>query len=116
VEYDPILSKLIAHAENRNAAIQRMIQALESYVILGIRTAIPFLIDVLRSEAFVAGETFTDFVSSHFAEWKPERTDADMACIAYIIDDLAGQKKTTISSTGAGEIVSPWQSLGNWRR
>ena len=35
VEYDPILSKLIAHAENRDAAIQRMIQALQAYVILG---------------------------------------------------------------------------------
>ena len=74
------------------------------------------MIDVLRSEAFVAGETFTDFVSSHFADWKPERTDADMACIAYIIDDLAGQKKTNVSSAGAGEPLSPWQSLGNWRR
>jgi acetyl-CoA carboxylase biotin carboxylase subunit len=116
VEYDPILSKLIAHAEDRDAAIQRMIQALESYVILGIRTAIPFLIDVLRSEAFVAGETFTDFVISHFADWKPKRTDADMACIAYIIDDLAGQKKITASSAGAGAPLSPWQSLGNWRR
>jgi acetyl-CoA carboxylase biotin carboxylase subunit len=116
VEYDPILSKLIAHAENRDAAIQRMIQALESYVILGIRTAIPFLIDVLRSEAFVAGETFTDFVTAHFADWKPERTDADRACIAYIIDELAGRKKTKASSTGAGEPLSPWQSLGNWRR
>jgi acetyl-CoA carboxylase biotin carboxylase subunit len=116
VEYDPILSKLIAHAENRDAAIQRMIQALESYVILGIRTGIPFLIDVLRSEAFVTGETFTDFVISHFADWKPERIDVDMACIAYIIDDLAGQKKTKVSSAGEGVPLSPWQSLGNWRR
>jgi acetyl/propionyl-CoA carboxylase alpha subunit len=116
VEYDPILSKLIAHAENRDAAIQRMIQALQAYVILGIRTGIPFLIDVLRSEAFVTGETFTDFLISNFVDWKPERTAADMACIAYIIDDLAGQNKTKVSSAGAGEILSPWHSLGNWRR
>ncbi|PKN05545.1 MAG: pyruvate carboxylase subunit A [Deltaproteobacteria bacterium HGW-Deltaproteobacteria-9] len=116
VEYDPILSKLIAHAENREAAISRMISALSSYVILGIRTAIPFLIDSLRSDAFVAGETYTDFVSSNFADWKPQRTDAESACIAYIIDDLALQKKTKFSSAAAGETVSPWQSLGNWRR
>ena len=116
VEYDPILSKLITHAENRDAAIQRMIQALQAYVILGIRTGISFLIDVLRSEAFVTGKTFTDFLISHFVDWKPERTAADMACIAYIIDDLAGQKKTKVSSAGASEILSPWHSLGNWRR
>jgi acetyl-CoA carboxylase biotin carboxylase subunit len=93
-----------------------MIQALQAYVILGIRTGIPFLIDVLQSEAFVTGKTFTDFLISHFVDWKPERTAADMACIAYIIDDLAGQKKTKVSSAGAGEILSPWHSLGNWRR
>ncbi len=116
VEYDPILSKLIAHAESRDVAIQRMIQALQAFVIMGIRTGIPFLIDVLQSEAFVTGETFTDFLTSHFIDWKPKRTAADMACIAYIIDDLAGQKKTKISSAGAVETLSPWHSLGNWRR
>jgi len=43
-----------------------MIEALREYVILGVRTPIPFLIDVLRSEAFRKGETFTDFIGCHF--------------------------------------------------
>ena len=93
VEYDPILSKLIAHAESRDVAIQRMIQALQAFVIMGIRTGHSLFDHVLQSEAFVTGETFTDFLTSHFIDWKPKRTAADMACIAYIIDDLAGQKK-----------------------
>lgn len=116
VEYDPILSKLIAHAEDRNAAIARMIRALQDYVILGIRTAIPFLIDVLRSDAFGAGETFTDFVASHFSGWKPARTEQDLARIAYMVDDLGGQKESLVFGSRTGEYSSPWQRLGNWQR
>ncbi|MDT8271916.1 MAG: acetyl-CoA carboxylase biotin carboxylase subunit, partial [Desulfomonilia bacterium] len=70
----------------------------------------------LRSEAFAAGETFTDFVITHFSNWKPGSSEAELACIAYIIDDVAGQKKSKVSHTDIAGPVSPWQSLGNWRR
>ena len=56
MEYDPILCKLIAHAENREAAMQRMIRALENYVILGIRTTIPFLLEVFKTAEFRRGD------------------------------------------------------------
>jgi acetyl/propionyl-CoA carboxylase alpha subunit len=49
VEYDPILSKLIVYAGNRKDAIERMTRALSEYVILGVKTPIAFLIDVLKS-------------------------------------------------------------------
>jgi len=116
VEYDPILSKLVAHGEDRGAAIARMLRALERYVILGIRTAIPFLMDVLRSDAFRAGETFTDFVAAHFSDWKPARTETDLARLAYIADDLGGRRETKATGLPAGEHPSPWQRLGNWQR
>jgi len=115
-EYDPILSKLVAHGEDRDAAIARMLRALERYVILGIRTAIPFLMDVLRSDAFRAGETFTDFVAAHFSDWKPARTETDLARLAYIADDLGGRRETKATGLPAGEHPSPWQRLGNWQR
>jgi acetyl-CoA carboxylase biotin carboxylase subunit len=93
VEYDPILSKLIAYAEDRDRAIMRMIRALQDYVILGVSTPVPFLIDVLKSEAFAGGDTFTDFIDTHFTGWKPNRCDADAACAAYIIDELSRVRK-----------------------
>ena len=115
VEYDPILSKLIVAAEGREEAVNRMIEALREYVILGVRTPIPFLIDVLRSEAFRKGETFTDFIGCHFPDWKPERADAETAAIAYIIDELAGKKERPVAADREGVYSSPWQTLGNWR-
>jgi hypothetical protein len=50
VEYDPILAKLVVHAEDREAAIARMRRALAEFVILGVKTPIAYLRDVLASE------------------------------------------------------------------
>jgi acetyl-CoA carboxylase biotin carboxylase subunit len=114
-EYDPILSKLIVAAEGRDEAVHRMVEALREYVILGVRTPIPFLIDVLRSEAFRKGETYTDFIGCHFSDWKPERTDAERAAMAYIIDEIAGKKERPVAADREEGYSSPWQTLGNWR-
>jgi len=115
VEYDPIISKLVVLGESRQQAVSRMIQALREYVILGIRTPIPFLIDLLRSDAFKAGETFTDFIEANFSDWTPERAGADFAAIAFIINERGGKKKhQAVNREDA--CASPWQTLGNWRR
>ncbi|MCX5851020.1 MAG: acetyl-CoA carboxylase biotin carboxylase subunit [Deltaproteobacteria bacterium] len=116
VEYDPILSKLIVHAEDRDAAITRMIRALREYVILGVRTPIPFLIEVLQSAPFRAGETFTDFIDAHFSNWQPDRKDSDLARIAFIIDEIARQKRPLAVAAREEGYPTPWQTLGNrWR-
>jgi acetyl/propionyl-CoA carboxylase alpha subunit len=70
VHYDPILAKLIVWAEDRETACRRMAAALDDYVVLGIRTTIPFLRDVVRHPEFAAGRTTTAFIGRHFAEWK----------------------------------------------
>jgi acetyl-CoA carboxylase, biotin carboxylase subunit len=116
VEYDPILSKLIAHAPTREQAIRRMTRALEDYVILGVKTSVPILIDVLESEAFKRGQTFTDFLDTHFAGWKPQRPHVEVACAAFIIDELSRVGKTRIAAGQEGGIESPWQTLGLWGR
>ena len=117
VEYDPILAKLVAWAETRPLAIRRMTRALENYVILGIKTPIPFLIDVLNSEMFQSGATDTDFIATHFDAWQPSTADADLARIAYIADALwAEPAARQTSSTDAHAFASPFKTLGNWRR
>ena len=116
VEYDPILSKLIVYAEDRGQAISRMIQALEDYVILGVRTPVPFLIDVLKSGAFARGDTFTDFIETNFSGWKPNRRDEDAACAAFIIDAMSGGSKAKAAIGRESVDASPWQTLGTWGR
>jgi len=53
--YDSMIGKLIAHGENRNAAIARMHTALSEMVIDGIKTNIPLHQDIMRDQKFITG-------------------------------------------------------------
>jgi len=114
VEYDPIIGKVIAYGETREASRKRMIRALENYAILGIRTTIPYLIDILQSPEFGAGDLSTDFIERHFQGWRQSVEEADRAKIAYIIHDLTSSVN---ASTGerSRTLSTPWETLGGWR-
>jgi acetyl-CoA carboxylase biotin carboxylase subunit len=114
MEYDPILGKLIVAGESREVARNRMIRALENYVILGIRTTIPFLIDVLRSTQFAQGDTPTDFIHQHFEGWRQGTEDSDLARIAYVVHELTVSTRVPAKLKTAG-LPTPWQTLGGWR-
>jgi len=117
VEYDPILAKLIVHAADRRTAAARMLRALEEYVILGVRTPIPFLMDVVRSEAFLSGETCTDFIPRNFPSWRPRTDLRELACAAWVADELTRPPKGTAPGSAAPDPgqESPWSRLGHWR-
>ena len=114
VHYDPILGKLVVWAEDRPAAIRRMLRALKHCVILGVKTPIEFLIDVLRSEAFQAGNTSTDFIDTHFSEWKPSAEADEIAEVSVAALDMTRPKGREAQDFGEpGSIFrSPWQRLG----
>jgi acetyl-CoA carboxylase biotin carboxylase subunit len=63
--YDPMIAKLIVSGATREQAIERSIQALESFRIEGIKTNIPLHLRILRSEAFRAGQLDTRFLEHH---------------------------------------------------
>ena len=63
--YDPMIAKLIVSGATRAQAIERSLQALESFRIEGIKTNIPLHLRILRSEAFVAGQLDTRFLEHH---------------------------------------------------
>ncbi|HMA44449.1 MAG TPA: acetyl-CoA carboxylase biotin carboxylase subunit [Gemmatimonadales bacterium] len=60
--YDSLLAKVIVHGNDRDEAIARMRQALDSFIIEGVRTTIPFLGRVMRHPDFVAGQIDTKFL------------------------------------------------------
>jgi acetyl-CoA carboxylase, biotin carboxylase subunit len=62
VYYDPMLSKLIAHGESREAAIGRMKRALTEYRVEGIETTIPFFTFIMNHPDFVAARFDTGFI------------------------------------------------------
>src|SRR6185503_5858197 len=62
VHYDPLVAKLIADGETREIARRRAIEALRNYPILGIRTNVALLIELLAHPRFVAGDIDTRFL------------------------------------------------------
>jgi len=60
--YDSLLGKLIAYGSTREEALGRAYQALEEFIIEGVKTTIPFLREVLRHPEFVAGTVDTHFL------------------------------------------------------
>jgi acetyl-CoA carboxylase biotin carboxylase subunit len=66
--YDSLIGKLITFGENRSEAIVRMQIALESFIIEGIHTTIPFLLELMVDEQFIAGDIDTGFVERRMSE------------------------------------------------
>jgi acetyl-CoA carboxylase biotin carboxylase subunit len=60
--YDPMVAKVIVHAQTRERAIERLIEALEAFEIRGIKHNIPAVLAVLRSEPFRAGQVHTGLI------------------------------------------------------
>ncbi|MBI2569980.1 MAG: acetyl-CoA carboxylase biotin carboxylase subunit [Candidatus Schekmanbacteria bacterium] len=120
LHYDPIVAKLVAHAEDRPAAIQRLARALEDYAVLGIQTPIPFLLDVIRSAPFAAGDIHTELIAEHFTPWSQGDDDRKAALIAYVLDQrrTAGKRGAAAGAGGPGApsaALGPWDVLGTWR-
>jgi acetyl-CoA carboxylase biotin carboxylase subunit len=60
--YDSLLAKVIVHGNDRDEALNRMAQALDSFILEGVTTTIPFLARIIRHPDFVAGKVDTKFL------------------------------------------------------
>ena len=64
--YDSMIGKLICWGETRNEARRRMYQALKEYVILGVKTTIPFHQQIVEDEVFISGKFNTGFIEDYY--------------------------------------------------
>jgi len=113
--YDPILAKLIVWGENRNDAINRMKTALENYIILGIKTQVPFLKEVITNPEFIAGNTTTDFLPTYFADWKQSASDDDTIPIILAAAAIHNSNNAKQQVSGQKKLVyNPWTTIGQW--
>lgn len=63
--YDPLLAKIVAWGESRKASLLRMRKALDAITIIGVKTNIPLLKDILSHRNFAAGCFDTEFIATH---------------------------------------------------
>ncbi len=112
--YDPILSKLVAWGEDREAARRRMLLALNEYVIHGVNSSITLHKKLLMNDDFIKGEIRTDFFELHKDELTAvvEKEAPKEAFIAAALFELAEQGRG--SRTGSIPEATPWQEIGQW--
>jgi acetyl-CoA carboxylase biotin carboxylase subunit len=117
IDYDPIMAKLIVHAPDRANAIRKMIDALNNYKILGVKTSKKFMVDVLRHPEFTAGRTYTNFIPQYMAERAVDGSGYHGLAAAVASVASLTQLRAVAVDTGDGRsaIPSPWQSLGAWQ-
>ena len=68
--YDPMIAKVIVHAASRDAAIERLTHALETFDIKGVKTNIPAVLAVLRSDPFRCGRVHTGIIADVLTQKK----------------------------------------------
>ena len=66
--YDSMIAKLIVHGKDRAEAIAKMRGALNSFVIRGVSSNIPFQAALLAHPKFVAGDFNTGFIAENYAQ------------------------------------------------
>jgi acetyl-CoA carboxylase biotin carboxylase subunit len=108
VYYDPLIAKVIVHAETRDAAIERATIALGDFVIDGIQTNVPFLRAILQHDRFKAADLDTRFLDretpSLIENLPPPRTLG----IRLRSQDNSGALRRDFA-------LDPFVALGAWR-
>ena len=68
IYYDPMIAKLVTHAPTREQAIDAQSNALDAFVVDGIRHNIPFLAALMAHPRWRAGKLSTGFIAEEFPD------------------------------------------------
>ncbi len=101
-EYDNLIAKILVHAGDRDAAIDRLRRALDETEIAGLQTTLPFHRFVARSPAFRAAELSTGWVGEHWDGPASYRRAARIALLAAGLDAMSGGLGTAPADAAAG--------------
>jgi propionyl-CoA carboxylase alpha chain len=109
--YDPMIAKLVTHAPTRAQAIAAQANALDGFVIDGIRHNIPFLAALMAHERWQAGRLSTGFIAEEFPDGfhgiAPSGEAAEtIAAVAAALDHVQGERKRRISGQLIGREVT----------
>jgi propionyl-CoA carboxylase alpha chain len=101
--YDAMLAKVVCHAPTRGAAARKLADTLARSRIHGVVTNRDLLVQVLRSEAFVAGEVSTAFLSEGLVTGlRPSSTSGHGVAAAIALSEQAGAARTVQQGVPVG--------------
>ena len=113
--YDPLLAKLIVHAENREIAIQRTQAALKEFIVHGAITNIDFLQAVLSHPDFANGQVTTRWVETTFNWTSPSQPSFESLIAVALADLTIANRKSEIVNSNEPDPHSPWKNPSGFR-
>jgi 3-methylcrotonyl-CoA carboxylase alpha subunit len=106
--YDPLLAKVIAHGADRDSALDRIASALSEVSVVGVRTNVDLLQDIVAASEFGHGLVHTDFLEQQGLANGPLHPAPEFLMAAAVDDALFGR---TLKDAAGG----PWRRAGPWR-
>ncbi len=106
--YDPMIAKLIAHAETREAALSELADACDAVEVWPVKTNAGFLVRCLEAPDFIAGDVDTGFIERNLAELTTAAEPSPAALSAAA--DAAMTVDEALDPT-----PSPWRDLAGFR-
>jgi acetyl-CoA carboxylase biotin carboxylase subunit len=115
VHYDPMLSKLIAWAEDRPAAVSRMRRALAEHQIVGVKTTVPFFCWLFDQPDFLEGRFHTAYLDDALRV----RNGRPFLTPSAAIEEVAAMAATLDSMLPADDRLSDFEkapaAVGLWK-
>ena len=105
--YDPMLAKVIATADDRRTALRRLHEALGSYSVLGITTNVSFLRSLVSYPAVVDGALDTGLIDRCLEDLVQRRVPDDAYVAAAMVELMALEPR--------GRVVDPFDVPDAWR-
>jgi acetyl-CoA carboxylase biotin carboxylase subunit len=112
MDYDPMLSKLIAYAPTRDAAIARMLRALDEYVIGGIRTNLALFRHILNDPDFQAARIDTGYLDRLLTQTTTEPaadSREDREKVAVIAAAIFESRRAAALTAAVPQMTSAWK-------
>ena len=115
--YDPMISKLIVWDENRKLALQRMVNALNDYKIVGLKHNIAFLRSIILHPAFADENFSTDFIDRYNTELLTVDNidNLNVLAMAGLYQVLSRKQQAVAALSQQNDKVSPWNNLSGFR-
>lgn len=109
--YDAMLAKIIAFGETRHVARSRLINAVNSSIVLGVKTNSPFLSDVLASPDFSSGAATTAALDEAYPNGfcEPAIASRDLALAAVLLREHDKQRAFAASAYVSENLLG-WAS------
>jgi propionyl-CoA carboxylase alpha chain len=103
--YDPMIAKLITWAPTREGAIDRQIEALDTFVVEGIGHNVDFLSALMQHERFREGRLTTGFIAEEYPEgFAGAPADSNLVEDLAVIGALAGMETDARACSVSGQL------------